>query len=89
MVANSWFCQHLANTLNTQVVRPVVMETTALGAALLAAIQAGQLSGLDAIQNANPTEYTFNPEGNDEQRQQRLAQWKQAVSATLLMAQHA
>ena len=89
MVANSWFCQHLANILNTQVVRPVVMETTALGAALLAAIQAGQLSGLDAIQNANPTECTFNPEGNDEQRQQRLAQWKQAVSATLLMAQHA
>ena len=36
MVANNWFCQKLANTLNVEVTRPKIIETPSLGAAFLA-----------------------------------------------------
>ena len=36
MVANNWFSQFLADVINLKVIRPKVLETTALGAALFA-----------------------------------------------------
>ena len=41
MVANNWLLQFLADTVNTQVSRPQITETTALGAAFLAGLQSG------------------------------------------------
>ena len=41
MVANSWFSQELANVLSIKTYRPEVIETTAVGAAFLAGINAG------------------------------------------------
>lgn len=87
MVANEWFCQYLADTLNAPVVRPKVMETTALGAALLAACQAGDISGLNALATANPCQRQFSPSASQSDRDNRLTQWHKAVKATLLMAQ--
>ena len=46
MANNSWFAQKLANTLNLSVLKPKAIETTALGAALLAGIQAGFFSSI-------------------------------------------
>ena len=40
MVNNNWFCQQLANTLQVEVSRPVIIETTSLGAAFLAGLKA-------------------------------------------------
>ena len=42
MVANNWFTQFLSDIINLEVVRPKVLETTALGAALLAGYQIGE-----------------------------------------------
>lgn len=85
MVANEWFCQYLADTLNVAVVRPRVMETTALGAALLAALQAGDIKNLSALEKANPCARQFTPSIKAEIRAQRLFKWHQAVKATLIM----
>ena len=85
MVANEWFCQYLADTLNVPVVRPKVMETTALGAALLAAFQAGDITELNQLAEANPCQREFEANATDSAREQRLTQWHKAVKATLLM----
>ncbi|MDC8829481.1 glycerol kinase GlpK [Alteromonas gilva] len=86
MVANEWFCQFLADTLNVPVVRPHIMETTALGAALLAAMQAGDIAGLNDLATATPCQKTFTPTANSD-RETQLVRWQKAVQATLLMAQ--
>ena len=87
MVANEWFCQYLADTLDVPVVRPKVMETTALGAALLAALQAGDITELNQLAEANPCQRAFEANATDSDREQRLTKWHKAVKATLLMAQ--
>ena len=87
MVANEWFCQYLADTLDAPVVRPKVMETTALGAALLAAFQAGAITDLNQLAEANPCQRQFEANASDSDREHRLTQWHKAVKATLLMAE--
>ena len=49
MVANNWFSQFLANIINLKVVRPKILETTALGAAMLAGYQIGEFKSLNHI----------------------------------------
>ena len=61
MVANSWFAQQLANTLNISVLRPKVIETTALGAALLAGINAGLFPSIDSLHSTWSCEKIFKP----------------------------
>lgn len=85
MVANEWFCQYLADTLNVSVVRPKIMETTALGAALLAALQVGDINSLNDLATANPCARQFTPATEAKIRAQRLFKWHQAVKATLIM----
>ena len=85
MVANEWFCQYLADTLNVSVVRPKIMETTALGAALLAALQAGDINSLNDLATANPCARQFTPATEAKIRAQRLLKWHQAVKAALIM----
>ena len=51
MVANNWFCQFLSNIINLKVIRPRVLETTALGAAFFAAYQIGEFNSLNEIKN--------------------------------------
>ena len=47
MVANNWVCQFLADILDVPVERPVVTETTALGAAYLAGLAVGLYPSLE------------------------------------------
>ena len=47
MVANDWLCQFLADVANVRVERPVITETTALGAGMLAALGGGLVGSLD------------------------------------------
>ncbi len=62
MSANSWFAQQLANILNISVLRPKVIQTTALGAAFLAGIQTGFFPNINALNSTWKCEQTFNPE---------------------------
>ncbi|QJR80754.1 glycerol kinase GlpK [Alteromonas pelagimontana] len=86
MVQNSWLCQYLADTLNVTVVRPEVMETTALGAAFLAGLQLGMRENLHDFATLNPTEAQFTSRIDETLRTQRKNRWNAAVQATLLMA---
>ena len=52
MVRNDWLTQHLADITNTPVERPALLETTALGAARLAGLQAGVFNDLADLQDA-------------------------------------
>ena len=87
MVQNSWFCQFLADTLDIPVNRPEIMETTALGAAFLAALKAGWQSDLQAFAGMNPCDSAFTPAADNALRVKRKARWQAAVKATLMMAE--
>jgi glycerol kinase len=86
MVANNWFCGFLADILDIPVDRPGVMETTALGAAYLAGLQAGIYGSLDNIAEGWRCEARFEPGMAAEKRAHLLEGWQRAVKATLFFA---
>ncbi len=83
MVANDWFCQNLADTLGVVVERPRVIETTALGAAMLAGIGAGLFADLAAAATMHAAERVFTPASDDEARIAGRARWARAVRQAL------
>ncbi|MBV1901840.1 MAG: glycerol kinase GlpK [Kordiimonadaceae bacterium] len=85
MAVNSWLMQFLADLLELPVERPAVMETTALGAAYLAGLQAGLYESLEDIAGNWRRERVFKPRkagvtGIDMKAQ--LAKWHKAVACT-------
>lgn len=82
MAANDWMAQDLADMLGIPVERPGFVETTALGAAMLAAAGAGMYSDLaSAAEKMRGTLTTFTPAMSDDVRQERLARWRNALAA--------
>ena len=60
MVNNNWLCQFLSDILDITVERPIETETTALGAAYLAGLQAGVFESLDDISQLWGSDLKFN-----------------------------
>lgn len=83
MVASDWTMQFLANILNAPVDRPIILETTALGAAWLAGHQVGVWGDQAEFAARWRLEQTFTPDMDDATRVQKYAGWKDAVSRTL------
>ena len=83
MVANKWFAQFLSDILNTKVLRPVIQETTALGAAFFAGYQAGEFKSLNEIKNKWKKDAIFVPKINKKIRNNLLKGWQQAIRKTL------
>jgi len=83
MVANGWMLQYLADILDLPVDRPVVMETTALGAATLAGLKAGLFASLDDVAGRWRRDASFEPIMSAEMRADRLTGWRAAVQKTL------
>ena len=82
MSANDWMAQDIANMLNLPVERPAMVETTALGAAMLAAVGAGVYRSLEEAADAMRGETAiFAPEMGDDERAERRALWEKALSA--------
>jgi glycerol kinase len=82
MAANDWMAQDLANVLDLPVERPGFVETTALGAAMLAASGAGLYPDLASAAEAMRGELTrFEPAMDDAVRDERLARWRKALLA--------
>jgi glycerol kinase len=79
MVANNWLCQFLADLLGIVVERPLQTETTALGAAYLAGLQAGLFSSLDDIAGRWQADREFTPAMENSARNLLLADWHAAV----------
>ncbi|MCM0001442.1 MAG: glycerol kinase GlpK [Erythrobacter sp.] len=83
MSANDWMAQDLADVLGVTVERPGFVETTALGAAMLAAAGAGLYPDLAAACAAMRGRLaTFEPAMADEVRDARLAAWRKALAAS-------
>jgi glycerol kinase len=87
MARNDWLAQFLADISDTPVERPVLLETTALGAARLAGLQSGVFSSLDELSDVWHGERTFTPQMNESQRQTLLNTWRRAVASAVLFAQ--
>ena len=83
MVANNWFTQFLADIINLKVVRPKILETTALGVALLAGYQIGEYKSLDQIKDMWKKDRIFNPKMKKNFRKDLLNGWKLAIKKTL------
>ena len=79
MVANDWFLQFLADVLDTPVERPNNVESTVLGAAYLAGLQAGIVSSLPDIASLWQCDSRFEPAMQTAQRERLLAGWRDAV----------
>ncbi|MEH6791920.1 glycerol kinase GlpK [Parasphingorhabdus sp.] len=83
MVANDWMVQDLANILDIPVERPEFFETTALGAAMLAAVGAGIYPSLEAASVMLSELDAYHPDIDPEVRSARLAGWKAAIDSVL------
>ena len=79
MVANSWLVQFLADMLGVQVDRPIVLETTALGAAYMAGLHFGWYRDLDEIAELWRCERTFIPAMPEAERERLYQGWLEAV----------
>jgi glycerol kinase len=79
MVVNDFLMQRLADTVGAPVERPKVIETTALGAAFLAGLQAGLWPSLEALSATWSLERAFKPAEAAPSRDKRYAGWKDAV----------
>lgn len=83
MVANDWLVQCLADITGLPVERPVQSESTALGAAMLAGMQAGIWPDLDAIGGMWARDARFEPKIHDDQRDTLIGGWRGAIERTL------
>lgn len=79
MVVNDFVTQTLADILQMAVVRPATVETTALGAAFAAGLQAGVYDSLDAISRLWEAEARFQPELPADRADALYAGWQTAV----------
>jgi glycerol kinase len=82
MVGNELLMQFQADVLGVPVIRPVVAETTALGAAYAAGLAVGFWEGEDDIRNNWAKDKEWTPSMDDGAREKTYAQWKKAVTRT-------
>ncbi len=83
MVANGWAMQFLADIIAAPVDRPVVSETTALGAAYLAGLQVGVCPDPADFAKGWALERRFKPAMAEGEREAKYARWQRAVAATM------
>lgn len=79
MVVNDWLMQFLSDILGVNISRPLITETTALGAAMLAGLQAGVYKDISDINNVWQLERTYTPAIAVTQREALYAGWLKAV----------
>ena len=83
MTASDWTMQRLADILDAPVDRPEVLETTALGAAYLAGLQAGLLPKPETFARSWKRQTRFTPKMKADVREAKYAGWKEAVRKLL------
>lgn len=82
MIANNTLMQFQADILGVPVVRPVVAETTALGAAYAAGLATGVWGSLDELRQNWQEGSRWTPNMDDAERDRQLRNWKKAVTKT-------
>ena len=82
-VMNNFLMNFQSDLLNVPVERPVVNETTALGAAYLAGLAVGYWESQEEIAAQWAIDSSFEPKMSDEDRDQLYGGWKKAVNAAM------
>ena len=80
MVENELLMQFQSDILNIPVLRPVIKETTALGAAYAAGLAVGFYSNPEDLRQNWAVETTWEPRMDSEQRERLYRGWKKAVT---------
>ena len=83
MTENDWLMQFLADVIDLPVDRPVVRETTALGAAMLALMQSDASITLDDLAARWQRDASFSPSMDDATRRDLVGGWNLAMKRTL------
>jgi glycerol kinase len=78
-VKNNFLCQQQANIIDTDIVRPVVDETTALGSAYAAGLAVGYWETLDELRDNWQVDREFTPDPDADSVAERYARWGEAV----------
>lgn len=78
--ANNYLMQYQANILNCPVEKPENIDTTALGAAYLAGIEAGIWKNSEELKKLESVTKTYRPSSNEEWRKKELHYWNKAIS---------
>ena len=81
--ANNLLMQIQADLLDIPVIRPAVIETTAIGAAYLAGLQCGMFSDLTALEKHWKIDRVFEAQISRDEAQHRMMQWERAVRQTV------
>lgn len=85
---DGFLMQFQADILNKNIKRPVIKETTALGAAYLAGLAVGIWKNRDELKNNINYEAEFTPNMKEERREQLIKGWHKAVGRSLDWAEH-
>lgn len=81
--ANNFLMQFQADILDANVVRPMVTETTALGASYLAGLTIGYWKDIDDIRSNMEVDKVFVPHMDEHTRRDLIEGWQKAVRQTL------
>ncbi len=87
--ANAFLMQFEADIMNLPVVRPQVLETTALGAALMAGLAVGVYRDEEELRSTWKQDLVFEPSMSDERREELLHGWHRAVQRACNWIEHA
>ncbi len=84
--ANNFLMQFQSDILNSEVIRPQCVETTAMGAAFLAGLAVGYWKDLDDVKRSWSLGHEFVPKMPEAERTELLTGWKKAVKAAIAWA---
>ena len=87
MVENDLLMQFQADILNIPVLRPVIKETTALGAAYAAGLAVGFYTDLEDLRHNWAVDQRWEPRMDETQREEYFRQWKKAVTRSFAWAE--
>jgi glycerol kinase len=76
---NNLLMQIQSDAINTKVIRPIITETTALGAAYLAGLAVGYWSSIDEVKNQWQIDREFNPDDHNPVIEKAIKDWTKAV----------
>ena len=83
MTRNAWFLQRQADVLGLPVLQSPQIESTALGAALLAGLRVGVWPSLDGLRRLGEEARLFEPRLAEPNRRRQLQRWRRAVQAVV------
>ena len=80
MIYNNNFIQSLSNITQIKIIRPSNIETTSLGVAYLAGLQAGILKNTSQIEKLWKSKKNFKPKINKKDIDKKVIKWKKTIS---------